>query len=60
MNATIRFCAWVMLMLETLHVLLTPLVLGSTRQPYNYSDFIGAVVGFSITLPIIGRILGWW
>lgn len=52
--------AWIILFGNGLGLIFTPLCFGLPRKPYSYADFIRNCIELGITIPVIGRILGWW
>jgi hypothetical protein len=33
---------------------------GTVKKPYGITDIITALIGFSLMLPLVGRVLNWW
>lgn len=56
----IEIIAWISIILSLFAVLITPLVIGAPRNPYNYSDFLGKILEFVMILLISGRVFEWW
>jgi len=40
-------------------ILYIPSMIGKTRENYSYSNFIAAIIGALIVVPLCLRILGW-
>lgn len=56
-----KWAAWIWLALAAYGILASPFEIGKPRKPYAASTYAVTLAFFlAVTLPVIGRAMGWW
>ena len=52
--------AWIHVVLGAISLFLLPLAWGCRRKPIGVAVFYETILRVALTIPLCGRILGWW
>ena len=60
MDAYITVMSWLGIGFGAFVVVGSPVLVGKKRDPYTAWEPVKALVRLTLTLPLYGRLLGWW
>ncbi len=56
MNFDVNVFGWILIMLNLISVILSPLMIGKPRKPYDFTGWLLGVLGFALLLLALGVI----